>query len=195
MTRGPGALPAFGDWFRSRPCGRPKCERQAPSPPLSAISVIAGAARSIRVESVTMPFSTGTLRSTRTKMRLPFTSTWSRVRNAVMSRPGARMSEQFAHRYGGVRHAVGESPFVVIPGHHAHEGAVHDLGLVHVEDRGARIVIEVERDVGIVGVAKDALELLFGGALDRAVHFILAGRLFGDELEIDHRDIWRWHAD
>ena len=34
-----------------------------------------GAARSMRVESVTTPFSTGTLRSTRTRTRLPFTST------------------------------------------------------------------------------------------------------------------------
>ena len=50
-------------------------------------TVIAEAARSMRVASVTTPFSTGTFRSTRTRTRLPFTSTWSRLRNAVMVGP------------------------------------------------------------------------------------------------------------
>jgi hypothetical protein len=59
-------------------------------PPLSASSVSAGATRSMRVASVTTPFSTGTLRSTRTSTRLPFTSTWSSVLNALMNRPSLR---------------------------------------------------------------------------------------------------------
>ena len=43
-------------------------------PPLSAISRMVGATRSMRVASVTLPFSIGTLRSTRTSTRLPLTS-------------------------------------------------------------------------------------------------------------------------
>ena len=39
-----------------------------------------------------------------------------------------------------------------------HEGAVDDLGLVEVEDRRTRVVVEVDRDVGLVGVAENALE-------------------------------------
>ena len=39
----------------------------------------------MRVSSVTLPSSIGTLRSTRTSTRLPFTSASSSVRNAVMA--------------------------------------------------------------------------------------------------------------
>ena len=46
----------------------------------------------------------------------------------------AMVSEQLAHGDGGVAHAVGEAPLVVVPGQDAHERAVHDLGLVEVED-------------------------------------------------------------
>ncbi len=45
------------------------------------------------------------------------------------------VSDQLAHGDGRVGHAVREAPLVVVPGHHPHQRAVHDLGLVHVEDR------------------------------------------------------------
>ncbi len=60
----------LSDCFGSNPLGRPKCESRITLPPLSAISLIVGATRSMRVVSVTLPFSTGTLRSTRTSTRL-----------------------------------------------------------------------------------------------------------------------------
>ena len=53
-------------------------------PPLSAISVMVEATRSMRVVSVTLPFSVGTLRSTRRSTRLPATSASSRVRNGLL---------------------------------------------------------------------------------------------------------------
>jgi XFP C-terminal domain len=59
------------------------------------------------------------------------------------------------------------------------QGAIHHLGLVHMEYRRARIVIEVTRDIGLLGVAQDTLELLLGGAFHRAVNFILGGRTCG----------------
>ena len=86
MMRPTSAATVLSESFGSRPFGRPKCESKITLPPLSAISVIAAAARSMRVVSVTTPFSTGTLRSTRTSTRLPFTSTWSSVRNAVIGK-------------------------------------------------------------------------------------------------------------
>ena len=67
----------------STPFGRPKCESRITLPPLSAISLMVGACRSMRVASVTLPFSVGTLRSTRTSTRLSFTSASSRVRNVL----------------------------------------------------------------------------------------------------------------
>ena len=84
------AATGLSEFFWSRPFGRPKCESKITLAPLSAISVMALAMRSMRVPSVTTPFSTGTLRSTRTSTRFPFTSTWSRVRNALMVRSAAR---------------------------------------------------------------------------------------------------------
>ena len=189
------AATGLSEFLRSRPFGRPKCESRITLAPLSAISVIACAMRSMRVPSVTTPFSTGTLRSARTSTRLPFTSAWSRVRNAVIIRSGSAVSDQLAHRHGGVRHAVGEAPLVVVPRHHAHQRAIHHLGLVHVEDRGMRIVVEVDGDVGLRCVAEDAFELLLGHALDRAVDLVLAGGALGDKFEIDHRHIGRRHAD
>jgi len=64
----------LSDCAGSGPFGRPKWESRITLPPLSAISRMVGAARSMRVVSATLPFSTGTLRSTRTSTRLPLTS-------------------------------------------------------------------------------------------------------------------------
>ena len=65
----------FSESFGSRPFGRPKCASRMTLPPLSAISVMVGATRSMRVASLTLPFSIGTLRSTRSSTRLFFIST------------------------------------------------------------------------------------------------------------------------
>src|ERR1700680_4894981 len=132
--------------------------------------------RSMRDTSATSPFCIGTLKSTRTSTRLPFTSASSRVRKrmaASSSEGPAASSAELAHRHRGVDHAIGEAPFIVVPRHHPHQGAVHDLGLVHMEDRGVRIVVEIGRDVGSLGIAENALELLFGGALHRGVDLVL----------------------
>ena len=74
MTCATSAATGLSDSFGSRPFGRPKCASRITLPPLPAISVMVGATRSMRVASVTLPFSIGTLRSTRTSTRLPETS-------------------------------------------------------------------------------------------------------------------------
>src|SRR5215475_14104992 len=56
------------------PSGRPKWLSTITLAPLAASSLSVGAARSMRVASVTLPFFIGTLRSTRTRTRLPDTS-------------------------------------------------------------------------------------------------------------------------
>jgi hypothetical protein len=59
-----------------------------------------------------------------------------------------------------------------------------------------RVVVEVDRDVRLVGgTAEDALELVGGGALDRLVDLSLVVFALGDELEVDDRDVRRRHAD
>ena len=77
------------------PLGRPKWARRMTLPPLSAISVMVDATRSMRVASVTRPFSVGTLRSTRNSTRLPAKSASSRVRKGVvMDEPPSRARKQ-----------------------------------------------------------------------------------------------------
>src|ERR1700733_14644199 len=94
-----------------------------------------------------------------TRTRLPLTSASSRLRKRMTA-----SSAELAHRNCGIDHPIGEAPLVVVPRHHAHQRAVDHLGLIHVEDRGMRIVVEVGRDVGRFGETKNALELLLGGA-------------------------------
>src|SRR5271155_2855840 len=170
--RATSAATGRSDAFGSGPLGRPKCESRMTLPPLPASSVMVGAISSMRVASVTAPSSIGTLRSTRKSTSLPFTAASSRLRKRMAAESGESLTE-LAHRHRGVDHAVGEAPFIVVPRHHPHQGAVHHLGLVHVEDRGVRIVVEIGRNVGSVGIAENALELLLGGALHRGVDLIL----------------------
>src|SRR5258708_11400939 len=220
MTFASASATGFSDSLGSRPFGRPKCASRITLPPLPAISMIPGAMRSRRVASLTRPLSMGTLRSTRTRTRLPFTSTSSRVWNVlVMASPklvtahprdaslrsaprdeafpswrearfsarvsnheSMRSSDQLAHRHGGVGHAVGEAPFVVVPAENADQRSALHLGLVEGEGRGMRIVVEVDRDVRIDRGAQNALQLAFGGGLERGVDLFLRRRLLGDDL-------------
>src|SRR5690606_3222249 len=118
------------DWSGSgAPFGRPKWASRTTLAPLAESSVMVGATRSMRVASVTLPSFTGTFRSTRTRTRLPATSASSSVRKAAMARSLLDGSDGLAQRHGGVGHAVGEAPFVVVPRHDAHQIALDDLGL------------------------------------------------------------------
>ncbi len=111
--------------------GRPKCDSRITLPPLSAISVMVGAISSMRVASATLPSCIGTLRSTRNEHALaPHVGVVE-----IAKGHGEKFGLKLAHRHRGVDHAVGEAPFVVVPGHHPHQGAVDDLGLVHMEHR------------------------------------------------------------
>ena len=56
-------------------------------------------------------------------------------------------------------------------------------------------MIEIDRDVLLVGVGENALELLLGRAGDRSVDLVLRSLALGHELEIDHRDVGRRDAD
>ena len=66
------------------PSGRPKWLSTITFAPLAANSESVGAARSMRVASVTWPFFIGTLRSTRTSTRLPAMSMESIVLNVAL---------------------------------------------------------------------------------------------------------------
>src|SRR5882757_1583588 len=66
--------------------------------------------------------------------------------NTTGSGRGPVALAQLAHRDGGVGHAVGEAPLVVVPGDDADEGAAQDLGLVDAKGRRVRVMVEVGRD-------------------------------------------------
>ena len=65
------------------PFGRPKCAISTGLPPAARMSRTVGTIRSIRVASVTLPSSTGTLMSTRVSTTLPFRSMSSSVFQAI----------------------------------------------------------------------------------------------------------------
>lgn len=106
-------------------------------------------------------------------------------------RPSDRLGEGDCR----VGHAVGEAPFVVVPGEDTDEVAFHDLGLVEREDRRVAVVVEVAGDERLGSVAEDALQLAVGSSLDGVVDLFDRGVLLGDELEVDDRDVRGRNAD
>src|SRR5689334_5094964 len=110
-------------------------------------STVGSIARSL-VSSVTFAPSIGTLRSTRTSTFFPVKSSGrsSRVLNA------ATASAELRHRVGGVDHAVGEAPLVVVPADDTDELAVDHRGFEAVDGRARARVHEVDRNQGLVGV-------------------------------------------
>src|SRR6056297_2989398 len=100
-----------------------------------------------------------------------------------------RWSAHLAQRQRGVEHAVGETPFVVVPAQHFHQPAAVDLVEGSVQRGRARVVVVIDRDQRFFTVAQYALELAFAGVLDHLVDFLDAGVARGDEAQIDHRNV------
>src|SRR5258708_36534232 len=107
----------------------------------------------MRVSSVILPFSSGTLKSTRTRTRLPFKSTsrmvflfngWlltnihgARKGRRFRRRPEIRRSalDRFTHEVHQVSTTAGIAPLVCLPGHdlyHRLVGSPFKLGLHNV---------------------------------------------------------------
>src|SRR5690606_682183 len=98
-------------------------------------------------------------------------------------------------RNGGVEHAVGEAPLVVVPRTHLDQVA-GDLGQAFVHRAGGGRVIEVGRHQRLVGVGQNALEGAFGGGrLEDGVDFVHRGFAGGHERQVDQRDVDGGHAD
>src|SRR6478736_6540747 len=91
----------------------------------------------IRVSSVTTPLLIGTLKSTRMKTRSP------RRSRSFIEYFATRATLQLLQQ---INAAVGIAPLVVVPRHHLHEVAVHDLRVGRINDRRVRIAAEVDRD-------------------------------------------------
>ena len=88
-----------------------------------------------------------------------------------------------------VSDAAGVAPLVVVPADDFAGVAADDFGQERVEDAGKRVAAKVGRDELFVGVAEDAFQRAGGGGLDGGVDGVDGDGLFGDEGEVDDRDI------
>ena len=121
---------------------------------LAAPSGGSAATRGCAHRCVTTPSLTGTFRSSRIRTRLP-----ARSRSLMRSSLHARCACLGRPRPGerGVEHAVGEAPLVVVPGAHLDQRPAMTLVMRRIEDRGVRVVVEVDRHQRRLGVGQDAL--------------------------------------
>src|SRR6266540_1627489 len=173
------------------PLGRPRWEQQITLAPLSSSWRRVGTAARTRRSSVTWPCSSrGTLKSLRTRTRLPLTSAWSTVRSstappradAAAGRPGTGPGrwtsgpglELAADDLGEVDQPVGVAPLVVVPAKHLDEGAV-GLRQRRVEDAGGRVADDVGGDDRVLRVADDAGKVALGGLAEGVVDLFLGG--------------------
>src|SRR5690606_34280324 len=140
------------------PFGRPRWATTTTFAPASASRRIVGTEARTRPSSVIRSPSSGTLRSLRTRTRLPRRSPRSSMRFTATS-------EGLADLDGQVDQAAGVAPLVVVPADDLHLVA-DDPGHARVEDAGVRVGLDVLGDDRVLGVLEDALE----GALGRGLH-------------------------
>src|SRR6266511_4146907 len=169
------------------PFGRPRCEARITRPRALIAYWIVGSAARMRASSVTRPCSSsGTLKSTRMKTRLPARSSASMV--------FITMASLLREVLRDVDHAVREAPLVVVPGEDLRERPVDDEGARRVEDRGRRVAVVVDRDGRLLGVPVHALQRALGGLLKRRVDLLDRRRLLELDREVDERDVRRRDA-
>src|SRR5437016_2903522 len=166
--------------------GLPRCEVTITAAFWPSAWRTPGSEARMRVSSVILPASIGTLRSARMNTRLP-----RRSRSVMrLKRTALRRVHQ---RHGGVEHAVGEAPLVVVPGADFHQRALADPGQASVENGARRMMVEVRGHQRLAGVLKQALQVGLGSVLHRLVDLLDAGAPFRDKRKIDDPDVHRLH--
>src|SRR5579872_1312654 len=120
-------------------------------------------------------------------------SEWTMIRLPLTPVAG---SAELAHRRGGLDHAVGEAPLVVVPRQHPAEPRAHHLRLSEVEGRARGVEVEVGGDQLLLVDGQDAAEAVrVGGTHHELVDLLRAGIARRRESEIDQRHVGRRHAD
>src|SRR5213076_1006977 len=92
------------------------------------------------------------------------------------------------HQRDQVGQAAGVAPLVVVPGDHLDQVVANDHRREAVDDRGARVALEVHRDERLVGVAEDPLQVAFRQLLELLVDRLGARLLLHLRHEVDDRD-------
>src|SRR6266850_5460312 len=174
----------------SFPLGRPRCETRPSEAPPSIRALRVGRAARMRVSSATLPLSSGTLKSTRTRTRFPRTSASRMVRLSKVTRVLAASSDRDAHLRGDELGDVGEAarvaPLVVVPGNDLDHVAEDDR-VQRAHDRRVRVALQVARYERLLGVIHDPLERSLGRALERGVYFFLGDLALERRREVDDR--------
>src|SRR5690606_9640565 len=139
------------------PLGRPRWLTRITRAPARRRCSMVGMAARMRLSSVISPSFNGTLKSTRTRTRLPFTS-----RSATPSLAPMELLPP-VHVFDQVDDSQRVAPLVVVPGDDLDQVAIHHPRQGAVDDGGAGIAQEVAGHQRLVGDAQDALH----GALCR----------------------------
>src|SRR6476659_3086372 len=121
--------------------------------------------------------SSGTLKSTRTSARFPFSCAADRSRTVSL---GIRL-QLAADVLQQVHAARCVPPLVVVPAAHLHEESVHHVRALAVQDARMRVADVVARHELDVRVLEDALELTLGGLLEGRVDLLDRDRLVDDD--------------
>ena len=111
----------------------------------------------MRVSSLTCPSSMGTLKSTRTRTRLPAGSKSRTVSLSMAQALGDAGVQPSGHEVDEVRDAAAVAPLVVVPGDDLDQVATHGHRAGGVDDRGACVALEVDGHERVVRDAQDAL--------------------------------------
>src|SRR5262245_46613980 len=166
------------------PSGRPRWLASTTFAPCERSVWIVGIAARIRESSVTLPSASGTLKSTRTKTRLPAASRSRMVSLSMIvrlcSRPsgagGRRGRETGGHESDEIGDAAAVAPLVVVPADDLHHRSVEDRRRRRVDDRAAAVAPAVSRHERVVADTEDALHRPVGGGPERVVYLLDAGR-------------------
>src|SRR5262245_33118647 len=175
------------------PLGRPRWLARTTWAPWSTSALMVGIEARMRESSVTWPSCNGTLKSTRTKTRLPATSA-SRMVCLFIGRVSGGHRQPRRDVGDQVGHPAAVAPLVVVPGDHFDHRAADDHRRLAVDDRGSLVALEVHRHERLVRHAEDALEPAVGGIPEGLVQLLdrrLAADLGG---EVDDADRRRRHA-
>src|SRR5947207_5792801 len=178
------------------PSGRPRWLARTTRAPSARRLVIVGRAARIRESSVTLPSASGTLKSTRTKTRLPAASksrmvslsivSWARA--AVRRRSGGGHRQPSGDEADQIRDSAAVAPFVVVPADDLHHRPVKDHRRFGVDDRVPGVAPEVGLDERVGAHAKDALHRTLGGGPERIVELLDRGPAADVRREVDDAD-------
>src|SRR6266566_2538217 len=169
------------------PSGRPRWLARTTRAPSANRALIVGIAARIRESSVTLPSASGTLKSTRTKTRLPAASK-SRMVSLFTGSGVAGDGQSSGDEADQVGNAAAVAPLVVVPADDLDHRPPKNHRRGCVDDRRAGVAAKVGRDEGFVADPEDALERSLSCGPEGGVQLLDRGRSRDVGREVDDAD-------